>query len=298
MLEEEVVEAPGEAGPRKKLKRQVMAEAEADAGEAEGARPFTRLMRKDWARGELKSNKVLEYAFAATAQGMQGAGKLSQTPNPQNAYRQLRSALGWPEGAPELKWLEFKTTDGRDKVHPVICPIELVETMLERHPKEFQEHITGDPKDIRKCWEGLGESVVRTSLGANLDMDTIVGVGIHGDGAPTTKQEGLLTLAWNGTTGKGSTRQTRNIYTVIPQSMEKDGTLLACWDYLAWSFNALCEGRIPERDHRGVRHPNRGRKLANGVDVCRRASARGLGVLRLGVKASPLGQCPIHVLAV
>ena len=73
-----------------------------------------------------------------------------------------------------------------------------------------------------------------------------------------------MTIAWNGTTGKGSTSQTRNIYTVVPKSMCSDGTLLACWDYLAWAFNALLAGRIPERDHRGIRHPKAGKRIAGG----------------------------------
>ena len=43
-----------------------------------------------------------------------------------------------------------------------------------------------------------------------------------------------------------------------------DGTLIACFDYLAWALNALLEGKIPEHGHRGNRHPEAGRNIQQG----------------------------------
>ena len=144
VLEEAVRVAPAEVGPRKRLKREVQEGAEAGAGEAEGPRPFNAAMRREWTKGGLKSNKVLEFSYKASSQGMPGAGKLNQNPNAKVAYRQLRSALGWPSAAPEFTWLEVTTKDGKEKTHPVICPIAFVESLMAHRPKEFEQRIKGD----------------------------------------------------------------------------------------------------------------------------------------------------------
>ena len=110
----------------------------------------------------------------------------------------------------------------------------------------------------------MGAHCIKEAIAGKLDPDRTIGVGLHGDSAPTTKQEGLLTIAWNSTIATGSTKDTRNIFTVVPKSIIEDGPLLAVWEYMTWAFNALLDGRVPERDHRGIRRPDAGRRLAGG----------------------------------
>lgn len=89
-------------------------------------------------------------------------------------------------------------------------------------------------------------------------------MGLHGDGAPTTKTEGLFTISWSSDHATGNTSQTRNVYAVLPKTAVDVGTLLAVWDYLAWACISLLAGRIPPRDHNGNRHLEAGRKIAKG----------------------------------
>ena len=71
---------------------------------AEGAElPFGTAMHRVWDSGKLQFNKVFEYVRKATMQHMEGGGKLNKAPSSDKvAYRDLRRALGWPKGAPEL----------------------------------------------------------------------------------------------------------------------------------------------------------------------------------------------------
>ena len=96
-----------------------------------------------------------------------------------------------------------------------------------------------------------------------IDHEKSVALGLHGDGAPTHKCDGLFTIAWNSLTGKGPTRRTRYVYAVIKKSDIEDGTLARLWDYLAWSLNALAEGIFPLRDHNGQRHPRAGELITS-----------------------------------
>ena len=161
--------------------------------------PFNTSMRRDWCEGKLTSNQVLEYAWGATQQGMGGGGKLAKKSTPKNSYRDLRRALGWPKNAPEYTWLEYRGAKG-DNVVPVVCPIAYIESLVENDPTEFRNRFLGDDGDVRAFWEGLEGHVVKEAIADKVNVDTTIGLGFHGDSAPTTKTEGLLTIAWNSTT--------------------------------------------------------------------------------------------------
>ena len=69
--------------------------------------PLTTSLRRDWARGILPSNKVLEYAAGAASQGARGLEKFAGGDN--NAHRRVVAALGYPEKAPRLSWIESRS---------------------------------------------------------------------------------------------------------------------------------------------------------------------------------------------
>ena len=255
----EEVAPPVEDAPPRGVKRRAL---NADAPEPE--LPFNAAMRKGLATGLLQSPKVFEYAHKATAQGMVGAAKLDKTPSDNNAYRALRSALGWPSRAPQFTWLETRSSRGKRGTIPVICPIAYIEATQQKS-EEFSARIKGKDGDIMKFWEGMGNHPIRRGVfGEGGEFGKDAALGLHGDGAPTTKTEGLFTISWNSAHATGNTSQTRNVYAMLPKTAVDDGTLLAVWDYLAWACNALLAGRIPPRDHNGKGHPEGGRKIAKG----------------------------------
>lgn len=176
-----------------------------------------------------------------------------------HAHRDVMRALGWPKGAPQLVYIPIDEAETRH--HPVICPIELLESIGEHKPDQFQQRFVGPTGAISEFWAGLGDHPIRRELGDLVNPDTTGVLGLHADGAATWKTEGLFSIAWNSVTSKGATKDTRNVYAVIRKSDLSDGTLLACWDYLAWALNAIARGRVPDRDHRGRRHARAGRRL-------------------------------------
>jgi hypothetical protein len=82
-----------------------------------------------------------------------------------------------------------------------------------------------------------------------IDSDRTCALGMHGDGAPTTKVEGLFTIAWNSLHAKPSsaTKDSRFVFTVVKKSDVSNGVLKAVWDRLAWAMNALTESKFPDR---------------------------------------------------
>ena len=97
-----------------------------------------------------------------------------------------------------------------------------------------------------------------------IDVDKSLATKIHADAAPTTKVDGMLTVAWTSLHGKGTTKETRNIFTTIPKSWGI--TFRDVVTRLAWAFNALIDGIYPSRDWRDkpVDAGQAGRVLAGG----------------------------------
>lgn len=134
--------------------------------------------------------------------------------------------------------------------------MEWLESLQSHEPSTLQERIVGEAGAVESWWRGFANNPVkRAALGDKVDPQNTFVFGMRGDGAPTTETIGLFTLAWNASGDQGSTRNTRQMFTAMPKSAWADGTLLACFDYLAWAMNALLEGTIPERGHRGNPHP-------------------------------------------
>ena len=161
-----------EVMPHKGIKRRLMKSGELDEPTSkqtsfnEDAFPFNAGMRRDWGKGVLSSPQILDYASRAARQGMPGARKLARTTlNTTNSHRDMVRALGWLAGAPSLKWLEVEKREGGTKLHPVICPIQFLEKLLESGPEKFESRIKGDAGEIPNIWHGLRDSVVRTALG-------------------------------------------------------------------------------------------------------------------------------------
>lgn len=253
-----------EEAPTEAKRRRTMKADEGDDLEAAGLE-WRRTLRKDWAKGEIDAGRVLSYARKSAAAGAVNMGKMAGHAGntAKHSHRDLVRAIGWPSSAPEIEWL-----DVGDISVPFVCPIDMMERLLEAGEADEgkRRHIMGAPGDVEKYWSGLRAvgNPVFTALSSNIDPKLDLALGLHGDGAPTHKTEGLFTINWNSLHGEGSTEHTRHVCAVLKKSDVSDGSLAAVWDRLAWSMNCLAAGRIAERDWRGKRHPKAGRKLLSG----------------------------------
>ena len=87
-------------------------------------------------------------------------------------------------------------------------------------------------------------------------------------------QESVLVISWGSVVFKGSTVDTRLLFSAILTRHIEDATVDTLYSVLQWSFEALATGRFPAKDHEGKyfsdsHHPDRfakaGRSLAGGL---------------------------------
>ena len=68
-------------------------------------------LKRDWAKGKMSSNDLQQHALAAMESGARGVNKIAAMgnwgENPKNMARALVSALGMPDGAPEIDWFNI-----------------------------------------------------------------------------------------------------------------------------------------------------------------------------------------------
>ena len=189
--------------------------------------------------------------------------RFAAAPSKKNAFRDLKRAIGYPKAAPPIEWIDVNKR-GFLKPHPILCPIDTFCALISRDEKKFNKHVRGDEGSISELWAGLRaqNDILYTANAAYLDdPEHTLGLGIHGDGAPTHKTDGLFTISWGSLTAGGSTIQQRFVYTVVRKSDLCDGTLEALFDRLAWACNAMLHGKYPSHDWKGKPHPKAGQDL-------------------------------------
>lgn len=230
--------------------------------------PFNLCMRRDWAKGALGANKVLEYTAAASKQGAEGVIKVREKWHAKTAHRDLVRALGWPQGVPDLKWIDIPFgPESIVRTHPIVCPVAFFSTVQREFPEMWKRRLQGPPGASASFWNSLrGHPLFEK----NPDVSTPAGfvktlaLGLHGDAAPITKHESLLTIAWNSLHVEGTTMQTRFIFTCIRKSDIGPETLNAVWGYLAWAMNVLAAGLTPTSDFLNSPLQGGGKPLAGG----------------------------------
>jgi hypothetical protein len=130
--------------------------------------------------------------------------------------------------------------------------------------RRFQRCLRGSDADPEAFWQGMEGQPIYTKNKDVISRERTIPIGLHGDGAPTNKVESLFTISWSSVTARGATKHTHFIYAAINKSQIGEGTLEELWDYLAWSFNALTTGRLPDCDWKGRKIKGAGRVLARG----------------------------------
>ncbi len=87
---------------------------------------------------------VPELASKAATQGAEVGRMCAYNWECGNQARNLLNAIGWPEGVPELDWIDL----GGDKVHPYLDPIKVFETFIEKQPEKLNQMLRGPPGAI------------------------------------------------------------------------------------------------------------------------------------------------------
>ena len=153
------------------------------------------------------------------------------------------------------------------KPHPIICPIRLFENIIENDEQRFKKTLLGPEGDVADFWYHMRGHVLYSKNADRIDPVKSLACGMHGDGAPTTKVDGLFTISWNSLHGEGSTQETRQVFTVMKKSEMCGDALKLLWDRIAWAFNALSVGTMPAKDWQGKCCKEAGRPLAAGWKI-------------------------------
>ena len=171
---------------------------------SESSAPFNHSMRRDWAKGKLSAKSVLEYCQNASKQGAHGLERVENLSKANNQHRDILRAMGWPEAAPEIEWLSIP---GFHAPHPVLSPICTFEKLIQGDEQRFLKKLRGEDP-LRNFWENVADHVIYTASAHLIDNDFSIPLGLHGDGAATTKTDGLLTFAWGSLVATGSDTST------------------------------------------------------------------------------------------
>jgi hypothetical protein len=147
--------------------------------------PLNTSLRRDWARGILPSNKVLEYAAGASSQGARGLELFAG--GGRNAHRRVVAALGYPEKAPRLSWIEILVAGGGVQPQPILCPIDTLEALLE-DPVKLQKHMRGEDSNVQDLWYGLSGTKVFNANKMHINICRSLAITLHGDLLPRPRQ--------------------------------------------------------------------------------------------------------------
>ena len=265
----------GGSGIRKKLKADTTAASSSASGVAsEGPAALHQLLKHDWASGKIPSWKIQEYAQAAIDSGATGLEQLqtigASGKYKNNAQRDLMRAFGRPLGAPSFYKASIPMNDGDGNVkiveHPFLLPHQMFAQLHRERKDKFQQCVVGDNSERMGLWAELrAHPIVDKHPTLNKDsLENVVPIGIHGDAAAFSHQDGLFILTWNSLVGQGTSKESRFVMTLFKKSeLLPDGsTLNAIFRVISWSLNAMLAGKTPEVDEQGCQLNGGGQVLA------------------------------------
>ena len=123
--------------------------------------PLNAELRHEWARGELSSVQVQRLALAAFHQETPGVDGMALAGNAGtktgNIFRAMRSAFGYPRGAPDPTWIEISTQHGR-RPHPFLLPHEFFGALHHSRRDLFERTISGASGSCRQFWDAISDT--------------------------------------------------------------------------------------------------------------------------------------------
>jgi len=270
----------GHSGLRRRVAAASAASSTAAAAEAASSStaspetPLFKLLRNRWAKGALPSHEVQQIAAAAESSGARGISQLEKIATSgkhrHNAQRDLMRALGRPQGAPELFSVAIPMA-GQDNSpvivdHPFILPHQFFSKLFQERKDKFIQCVQGGDEERNSLWELMAQGPIlknHPTLSPN-NLAHCIPIGLHGDAGKFSHQDSLFVITWNSLVGQGTTREKRFIITVVrKKQMLPDGsTLESIFRVVAWSLNALLEGKTPAYNEDGTPSPEGGKELA------------------------------------
>ena len=139
------------------VRRRVMEGAETPraTSHSPSEHPLNAALRKEWARGSMPANKVLELASTAGKQGADMVFYNNDVVNEKNAHRDLCALMGWPSRCPEVKWIDLPFANGEIRPHPIICPLEVFSSSVHEGGEFFNKKFRGELGACSAFWKGI-----------------------------------------------------------------------------------------------------------------------------------------------
>ncbi len=149
-----------------------------------------------------------------------------------------------------------------------LLPHEVFGSLSAHAPMVFQE-LFGAPEDREHYWQQMARTAEQVATGPRALEHKLwleghpsqwakpcnrIPLGMHGDGGQMHGGEKVMVVSWGGLCRKGSTLDTRLLFTVLKdseQDHEGHATLYKAFQVLAWSFKALVTGVYPAHDEQG-----------------------------------------------
>ena len=248
--------------------RQRTAEDHADAASPAQRvwNPHEQALKTDWGKGILSSVQVQRYADSAMRAGLEGMESMAKLgnygANAQHLYKGLCNLFGHPVGAPPIDWVEVPTVAGRKTPVPFIFP-HIFSKLFSDRQDIWIDRVVGGDGACSEFWKGMANSefVKRHPHLPRHAWDRIVPLGMHGDGGAFCAHDSLYGLSRNSLVCRGSTIQTRFIFSIIRKSDMVADSMDSLLRIFTWSCNVMLSGQTPHHDW--MRRPLAG----GGVDL-------------------------------
>ena len=232
--------------------------------------PLNDNLRLKWARGKLSSLDLQSIAYDARSQCAHGldalSGAGSSGKHAQNLFRDLVHIFGRPAGAPELDWILIPTKGNRRTPSSCVLAAPFFARLQSDRPDIWRKRIIGIDGASREFWSSIQHSdYVRNHPHLpRSHWDTIVPLGMHGDGGGFNKVDSLYTFSWNSLICSGKTLDMKFVFTVIKKTDLVQDSLDHLMKAFAWSLNVILSGETPHVSWDGVRLQGGGLPLAAG----------------------------------
>ena len=250
--------------------------SDAHVGEHAGTYgPHAEELKRQWGNGQLTSAQVQLLSASAQASGSDGVSRIAAAgcsgKYGGNLFRDVKSAFGWPDGAPPIEYILVPTkSNGRKTPWPVLFPHRFFQEVFRKRPDTWSSRICPCEDACHEFWDSMKLSpfVQRHPFLNPSTWRQTVPIGFHGDGGAFNRNNSLYPLHWNSLIVSGPTIQTRFLFTIIQKSELCEDTIDELLRAFSWSVNVLLSGETPHLDWQRRPLTGGGSALAGGFRGC------------------------------
>lgn len=146
--------------------------------------------------------------------------------------------------------------------HAMLLPHEMVGALYDYDPDSllFRDLILPSSDELESFWQNARESspewyqqcLDNLGVEGDLDVNTTIPLGVHGDDAAFNKKDKLIVLNFNSVLKNRATIDSRLVITCLQYSrMLPMVTLRELYKVISWSFECLARGVWPAANHAG-----------------------------------------------